>query len=501
MLLTTSWILDLFIIFAGLSFFLYKYSIRKFNYWKKCGVYNPKPIPFFGNIAEVGLFKITIGEWLKKIYDSIDEPYFGIFVFDEPYLVMKSPQLIKHITVKDFAYFTDRSTAFPKHDEIHSNMLFFQRNPEWKNSRVKLTPVFTSGKLKTMFSTVNSVGEDLKQYLTKNIGILEAKEVCSKYSTEVIAKTFFGINSHCFDDHNAMFRRIGRSIFDFRWRNAIIQTAYFFRQKWVDLFHLNFVEKWVLDHFSEAVSKTVEAREKSSIRKNDFIDILRDMRKDNELIDDTDLATEKIIGQAMQFFAAGVETTSATISFTLYELCMNPEIQNNLRKEIITNIEKNTGVTYDGLLDMKYLDRCINETLRKYPVLPFLDRRCLEDYELPGTDLIIKKGMNVYIPMYGMQLDEKYFPEPQKYNPDRFLNKNFNTNGLVYMPFGDGPRACIGERFGMLSTKLGLVHVLSKFEVEKCSETPCRVEFEPKSFVLQSKIGLSMRFKDIIPPA
>lgn len=86
------------------------------------------------------------------------------------------------------------------------------------------------------------------------------------------------------------------------------------------------------------------------------------------------------------------------------------------------------------------------ETLRKYPVLPFIDRQCLSDYKVEGSDLIIEKGTPVYIPMFSLHHNPNFFPEPNKYDPERFREKsNINQNGLYYVPFGDGPRNCIGK--------------------------------------------------------
>ncbi|KAJ8957039.1 hypothetical protein NQ314_006616 [Rhamnusium bicolor] len=352
--------------------------------------------------------------------------------------------------------------------------------------RSKLTPAFTVGKLKGMFSIINNIGLEMNQYIRKNLGQQEFKEICAKFSTDVIAKCAFGINSHCFEYEDANFREVGRSIFDFSWRNGIVHSSYFFMHGLAKLLRLNFFEKRAVTYLSDAFCNLFYM---SSSFHNKMI-----------VCYFLFLEGEKVVAQAIQFFAAGFETTSTTIAFTLYELCVQPQLQDKLRCEIINNIKENNGITYEALQNMKILEMCIMETLRKYPAVPFLDRRCNEDYKIDGTDIVIEKGMSVFIPTLALHYDPQYFPEPDKYKPERFSDKNnYNVDGLYYLPFGEGPRICIGERFGMLVTKLGLVHILSEFEVERIPDTPVPMEFEPKSLLLQSKVGLPMRVKEYQP--
>nr|CAI5866501.1 unnamed protein product [Callosobruchus analis] len=501
MLITSSWIIDFVIFIATISFIAYKYATRKFDYWKKRNVYHLKPIPFIGNFKDVGLFKITIGEWLKKMYDSTDEPYFGIFVYDEPHLVIKDPKLVKQILVKDANYFMDRTNAAPEHNQIVANMMFFQKSPKWKIYRSKISPAFTSGKLKLMFHSINEISKDLNRYLEKNLGDLEVKEACAKFSTDAIARCAFGINSHCFEDENSTFRKCGRRVFDFNWRNGIIQTAYFFRPHWVTWLRLDFFEREVSDYLADAFASVMKQREETNVKGNDFLDLLIELKKNQDLKEKHAFEGPKVTAQAFQFFVAGFETTSSTISYTLYELCKHPKYQNTLREEIRAAMAKEGDITYENLMNMKYLDMCVQETLRMYPVLPFLDRRCNTEYKVANSDLVIEKGLPVYIPMFGLHFDEKYFPDPFEYKPERFEKgaSAYNQDGIVFLPFGEGPRICIGERFGLLATKLALARILSEFEVVRSMQTPDVVEFDPKSFILQSKIGLPMKVKKLTP--
>ncbi|KAL2736912.1 cytochrome P450 6B5-like [Vespula squamosa] len=160
----------------------------------------------------------------------------------------------------------------------------------------------------------------------------------------------------------------------------------------------------------------------------------------------SELDENSIAAQAFVFFAAGYETSSNTIAFCLHELALNEEIQEKTRRDINDSITKRDGkLTYDAVQDMKYLDLVILETLRKYPPAPLLSRRCEYKYQIPGSKVELPAGMRVVIPIYGLHHDPDHYPDPETFNPDRFMDENKRTrHPYTYLPFGEGPRACIG---------------------------------------------------------
>lgn len=121
----------------------------------------------------------------------------------------------------------------------------------------------------------------------------------------------------------------------------------------------------------------------------------------------------------------------------------------------------------------------ITESLRKYPTIGNLMRIAVADYKVPGTDIIIQKGQQVIISPYAIQNDPDYYENPEIFNPDRFLPEEVKKrNQFAYLPFGEGPRICIGQRFGILQVKLGLITMLSNYSFEQCSKTIVPVNFE-----------------------
>jgi len=169
------------------------------------------------------------------------------------------------------------------------------------------------------------------------------------------------------------------------------------------------------------------------------------------------------------------------------------DIQRKVQKEIDDITEKYNGqITYDSILEMKYLEMCLDETHRKYPVVPILNRECTRNYNIPDTSVVIEKGTPIIIPTLALHRDAKYYPEPQKFIPERFHPDNIKSfEEMPYMPFGDGPRNCIGMRMGKMQTKVGLVFMLQDFTYNLVNNDELKIS--SKSFVLQPTSGINLR--------
>jgi cytochrome P450 family 6 len=152
------------------------------------------------------------------------------------------------------------------------------------------------------------------------------------------------------------------------------------------------------------------------------------------------------------------------MGFAMYHMVMQPHMQKRLREEIREGLKKTKSeVTYELVMhELPYLNQVIQETLRMYPVLPLFDRLCemtdgSDGYSLePYGDFKVPNGIPVMFPAYAMSYDEKFFPNPQHFDPERFSPENKdNIIPGSYFPFGLGPHVCIGERFAMMQVKVG----------------------------------------------
>lgn len=147
--------------------------------------------------------------------------------------------------------------------------------------------------------------------------------------------------------------------------------------------------------------------------------------------------------------------------------------------------------------DLIYFYFYFSETLRLYPILPVLSRRCVQNYTIPGTDKIIEKGIEVFIPVMAIHRDEKYYENPNDFNPDRFNDENQAGKDQLnqpYLPFGDGPRNCIGMRLGKIQTKASLVIFLQKYFYELEDKLKNRnMEFDANVILLSPVGGVNLK--------
>ncbi|KAF2879308.1 hypothetical protein ILUMI_26863 [Ignelater luminosus] len=289
---------------------------------------------------------------------------------------------------------------------------------------------------------------------------------------------------------------MGKKIFGYNYLATLRQGFYFVWPGIVKLFKIPFMDRSVTSFMRKVFWEILQERESNNYKRNDLIDTLIHIRK-TWVEDSIKYEGDRVVAQAGQFFSASFETISGAISFALYELCLNKDIQNRVRSEVLSVLTNDDSFTFDKINNMKYLQAIVYETLRKYPVFLFNDRMCLEDYKIPNGNLVIEKGTPLCIPVLGLHHDSKYFPNPEEFNPERFAEENNVTSNFFYLPFGKGPRICLGERFALLVTKLCLAHILSKFEIEKSEDTPVPLKYRTTGIVLASTVGLPMRFKKI----
>lgn len=479
---------------------------RKFDFWYSLGFPACKPKFPTGNMAGVGT-KITIGEMMRNCYNELkgQGPIGGAFFYTEPAAVVVDMDLLRNIFVKDFQYFHDRGLYVNERDDPLSAHLFSLEGAQWKNLRNKLSPTFTSGKMKMMHSTMLSVADqfrdNLREVCDHSAKEFELKEILAQLTTDIIGNVAFGIECNTMKDANSEFRRIGKKIFE---NDATKLIKDIFTSIFPNLsrrLKVKTIHPEVTAFFTKLLADTVKYREENNVQRNDFLSLLIQIMNTGKLDGESDdlgkMTFNELAAQVFLFFIAGFETSSSTMTFTFYELALNKEIQDRAREEIREVIERHGGkLTYEAAMELKYIDQIIQETLRKYPVADTLLRQSGADYKIPDTNLILPKGTQVLIPILGFHRDPEIYPDPDKFDPERFNKENIAArHPYAWIPFGEGPRNCVGMRFGMMQTRMGIATIINNFIVTPSEKTIIPMQFQPDAQVMSPLGGMFLNLE------
>uniref|UniRef100_A0A1L8E457 Putative cytochrome n=1 Tax=Nyssomyia neivai TaxID=330878 RepID=A0A1L8E457_9DIPT len=466
------WLDTIFTILAVVAAF-YFFVKYKQSYWEREGVPYVEPTFLMGASS---FSRMPLKDRFQKLYNELKPKgkLGGLYSFTAPAILVCHPDLVRTILVKDFTSFEDRGFYVNEKADPLSAHLLSLTGTRWKNLRSKLSPTFTSGRMKLMFPLIVGISKEFQRTFAEDAAkdsTVEIKDLLARFTTDVIGCCAFGLECNSLKDPKTEFREYGKLAFRRSPMEALKQVILLTFPKIGYIFGLQFNKPEVTEFFRRVVRETVEYREKSTVQRHDFMNLLIDLK--NSGAEDEKLTLNEVAAQAFLFFLAGFETSSTTMMHCLYELALNPDIQEKTREHINHVLEQhNNEFTYEAMMDMTYLEQVINETLRKYPVLAILLRKCSQDYTFPDTKVTVKKGMRIFFPLYGFHNDPEYYPNPQKFDPDRFTKENIAARPqYTYFPFGDGPRNCIGMRFGLMQARVGLIALIRTLKFSPCAKT------------------------------
>nr|AAI13144.1 Cytochrome P450, family 3, subfamily a, polypeptide 16 [Mus musculus] len=464
--------LDTLVLLAIILVLLYRYGTCTHGLFKKQGIPGPKPLPFLGTVLNYykGLWKFDM-----ECYEKYGKTW-GLFDGQIPLFVITDPETIKNVLVKEcFSVFTNRQDFFPV--GIMSKSISLAKDEEWKRYRALLSPTFTSGNLKEMFPVIEQYGDILVKYLRQEAEKgkpVAVKDVLGAYSMDVIISTTFGVNIDSLNNPEDPFVENAKKVLRFDYFDPLsLSVALFpFLTPIYEMLNICMFPKDSIEFFKKFVDRMTENRLDSKQKhRMDFIYLMMEAYNKSKDKDSHKALSEiEITAQSIIFIFAGYETTSSILSFTVYSLATHPDIQKKLQEEIDEALPNKAPPTYDTVMAMEYLDMVLNETLRLYPITNRLQRVCKKDVEING--IYIPKGSTVIIPSYVLHHDPQHWPEPEEFQPERFSKENKGSiDPYVYLPFGNGPRNCIGMRFALMNMKLALIKVLQNFSFQPCKET------------------------------
>uniref|UniRef100_A0A1B6LA08 Cytochrome P450 n=1 Tax=Graphocephala atropunctata TaxID=36148 RepID=A0A1B6LA08_9HEMI len=518
---TGSWVADILLLMVFLLYLLYRNLTSSHGYFQARGIPYLKPYPLLGNFTVQTKTPVDQATFLYNSFP--DERFFGFFLLKVPILAMKDPSLIQQILTKDFAHFQDRGFNTSLGD-LMSMSMFFQKGDSWRSLRYKLSPTFTSGKLKLMFHQMVKSGDHVIDSIVKSLGkVVDAKAMTHEFVIEVIASTAFGLD---FSKNNAETEEfVSKSV-------RVTKTTFLMKIKFLfiliapelmKLLKMSILSSDVEEYFLNLTKATKEYRRKNNIKRDDYFQLLltlqeaeksgqnlipsaSDNNEEDALINqmdyiprtrqekDSKLMTDRCVtAQSLIFLSGGSDSVSTTLMFALYHIAKDPVVQERSAEEVESSLAEHGGWTYQAIKEMAYLDMVLQETLRLYPPNPIGMRECTIPYRIPESDIVLEKGLFLNIPIRGFHMDPKVYPDPEIFNPDRFVDNNFKPNSM-YMPFGDGPRICIAMRFAIMEMKIFLAKIVLQYSIDVDRKTKFPFAFDPQSFAPSPMGGIRLNF-------
>ena len=353
------------------------------------------------------------------------------------------------------------------------------RGETWKTLRKLLSPTFTSGKLKSMIDPIDTLADNAIDHLkglSKGNATFNIKPLLQGFALDAINKVAFGIDTKCFKGENEDLILCTQKLLEGFAPSSLVEDFFFqLFFHFPELTPGGFWNEYAM-RFAKITKQVCDERDAKNIHIGDFVDTLRKMKKEAK----PPITEPMIDAQGMVFITAGYETTSNTIGAALYFLAKNQDVQEKLYEEIL-DIVGDDHITYDSIRDLAYLEATIDETLRMHPPVIAHFRSCTKDCVIKGIPF--KEGTNVQLAIHAVHMDPELFPEPTKFQPERFLKENAeNIVPYSFRPFGAGPRICIGQRFALTEIKLFMAKLLKAFRVVDTPQT--KMEYGKGQFFL-----------------
>lgn len=537
------------------------YYRQKFKYWSSRNVKTPTPLPFLGNFLTFVLkprqqFEL---EWREK-YGKIYGYYMGTrpYLVCADANVLKKI-CIKDFDKFPNHYFVGVRNKYQKHFLIlqrdnHWRGMRAILTPTFSSGKMKIM-------YKIMEKCADDLVLAHKQALSLSVddgeATVDTRVLFGSYSMGAALRSFYGINLRASENENSApsdntkeaFARRSRLAFTMSFSRFLLSSL--LPVKVLKFFNITQIGEKPMDFFAEKAKQIIEHRRqlestgKDRRRYNDYLQLLLEAKAEDDVagdVADSDkheshhallldggaspdggtrstisssslhsskmkLTETEVYCQTMMLMMVATETTATLLSHTIYLLAHHPKVQGTLYDELAkirlrTNGDNNTQTSsdqfdYESLTSCLYLDCVISETLRLMSPALSMDREASEDYFIEEYGIHVAKGTVVNLAYYAIHRDPDYWPEPDKFKPERFLPESkMNIKPGSYCPFGIGPRSCVGFRFALTESKIAIAKLVTEFRFKRAPNTKYPPEPKKMTFILNENKNLLVKIKE-----
>lgn len=421
-------------------------------------------------------------EFLREAasYGDVSSWRFGPFRM----IQVNGPEAVRRVLVEDAeSYYKDRLTKsilMP----ILGNGILISDGDLWKRQRKLVQPAFHVKRIAAYGDVMVAFARRMMATWTPGQTI-DIHKAMMQLTLEVVAKTLFDA------DVASDVELIGQAVHIGQVNSNSRFTALISPPLWLPT-PANRRGRWAIQTLNGIVRRFIEERRASGEDRGDLLSMLL-LAVDDEGSGMTD---QQAVAEAMTLFLAGHDTTANTLTWAWYLLDQHPEVRAKLHAELDT-VLAGRAPTLDDLPKLTYTDMVIREVLRMYPAAWIVSREAVADTSLDGYR--IRKGTTLFISPYSIHHDPVRFPEPDRFDPERFsAGWEDRIPKYGYIPFGGGPRICIGNSFALMEARLILAAIAQAWQP---ALPPGHVVQNAPMVTLQPKGGLPMRMDRRAGPA
>jgi cytochrome P450 len=389
--------------------------------------------------------------------------------------LVTNPEWIKDVLVTHASQFK-KSRTLERARVLLGDGLITNEGESHKRQRRLVQPAFHRDRLikysEAMVACAKQARERWRPYETFDI----AREM-TRMTLAIVARTLFSADVEKDTD------KIGKALTQvFEMFNLLLMPFSSYLEKMPIIGSVRRFEQ-AREFLDATIYGMIQERRKSGEDKGDLLSMLLETRDEEGGAQMTD---KQVHDEALTLFIAGHETTANALSWSWYLLAQNPTVEAKFHEEL-GRVLKGKLPRFEDLPQLKYTESVFAETLRLYPPAWTFGRRALNDYQI--GDHLIPKGSILLLSPYAVQRDARWFPDPLKYKPERWLEEAPGRPKFAYFPFGGGPRLCIGERFAWTEGVLALATIGQKWRLRL--ELNQKVEMNP-TITLRPKNGIRM---------